>query len=133
MFYTDDPDSYVSPRKRAQRTLELLNLGCHDRLPWQTEANDSITNTVGNARVQVTEDIREWDYGAYEGLKSDTIRKQREEKGEGSWDIWRDGCPDGEYVDLPECQSSLPVCKACKSHTDVPLDLQNRFQRVWTV
>ncbi|MCJ1326498.1 hypothetical protein MMC10_003162 [Thelotrema lepadinum] len=87
---------YVSPRKRAQRTLELLHLGCHDRLPWNTEVNDSIKDSIGNAEVQITEDIREWDYGAYEGLTSATIRKQRAEKGEGSWDIWQDGCPDGE-------------------------------------
>lgn len=48
------------------------------------------------AKVQITEDVREWDYGAYEGLTSATIREQRKEKGEGSWDIWRDGCPEGE-------------------------------------
>src|ERR1700742_1399551 len=28
--------SYVSPRQRAQRTLELLNLGCHEPYPWQS-------------------------------------------------------------------------------------------------
>jgi phosphohistidine phosphatase SixA len=28
---------YVSPRTRAQRTLELLNLGCKDRFPWHDE------------------------------------------------------------------------------------------------
>ena len=88
----------MSPRKRAQKTLELLHLGCHDRLPWSTETNDSIKNSTDNARVEITEDIREWDYGAYEGLTSATIRQQRQEKGEGSWDIWKDGCPEGEYV-----------------------------------
>jgi len=46
--------------------------------------------------VQVTEDIREWDYGDYEGLTSGQIRAQRKERGEGGWDIWRDGCPGGE-------------------------------------
>ena len=51
---------------------------------------------MGNASVEITEDAREWDYGAYEGLKTAAIRKQREENGQGSWDIWRDGCPDGE-------------------------------------
>ena len=100
MFSSLSHPSYVSPRKRAQRTLELLNLGCHDRLPWDCEANDSIDNGTGKARVQVTEDIREWDYGDYEGLTSPTIRKQRQERGEGSWDIWKDGCPGGEYVSL---------------------------------
>jgi probable phosphoglycerate mutase len=44
----------------------------------------------------VTDEIREWDYGDYEGLTSAQIREQRKENGEGAWDIWRDGCPGGE-------------------------------------
>ncbi|TKA51463.1 hypothetical protein B0A49_10743 [Cryomyces minteri] len=87
---------YVSPRRRAQRTLELLNLGCKDPMPWQKEGEHEIANARTNAKVQITEDIREWDYGDYEGLTSKTIQAQREERGEGSWDIWRDGCPGGE-------------------------------------
>ncbi|CAF9931363.1 MAG: hypothetical protein GOMPHAMPRED_005900 [Gomphillus americanus] len=87
---------YVSPRKRAQRTLELLNLGCHGRLPWNCGTNDSIEEKPGNAHVDITQDIREWDYGDYEGLTSATIREQRKENGMGSWDIWHDGCPGGE-------------------------------------
>lgn len=46
--------------------------------------------------MQVTEDIREWDYGDYEGLTSAQIREQRAKAGEKVWDIWRDGCPGGE-------------------------------------
>jgi probable phosphoglycerate mutase len=43
------------------------------------------------------EDIREWDYGDYEGLTSAQIREQRaRETGNGHWDIWKDGCPGGE-------------------------------------
>lgn len=48
--------------------------------------------------MEVTEAVREWDYGEYEGLTSKQIREMRREKGEGEWDIWRDGCPGGEYV-----------------------------------
>lgn len=48
--------------------------------------------------MEVTEAVREWDYGDYEGLTSKQIREMRKEKGEGPWDIWRDGCPGGEYV-----------------------------------
>ena len=46
--------------------------------------------------MQVTEDIREWDYGDYEGLTSAQIKEQREKAGEKVWDIWTDGCPGGE-------------------------------------
>lgn len=48
--------------------------------------------------MEVTEAVREWDYGEYEGLTSKQIREMRRERGEGEWDIWRDGCPGGEYV-----------------------------------
>ncbi|RAK74735.1 histidine phosphatase family protein [Aspergillus fijiensis CBS 313.89] len=88
---------YVSPRARAQRTLELLEIGCKERLPWtaarKPEAEEPIRT---EARVEVTEAVREWDYGDYEGLTSQQIRELRARNGEGSWDIWRDGCPGGE-------------------------------------
>ncbi|KFH41276.1 Sedoheptulose 1,7-bisphosphatase-like protein [Hapsidospora chrysogenum ATCC 11550] len=92
---------YVSPRKRAQRTFELLNLGIPTAdLPWNVHGDQpSPRPTVSRcgAAVEVTEDIREWDYGDYEGVTSPEIRRRRAEEGyEGVWDIWRDGCPGGE-------------------------------------
>ncbi|KAB8255174.1 histidine phosphatase superfamily [Aspergillus pseudonomiae] len=88
---------YVSPRARAQRTLELLEIGCRERLPWnearRTEDEEPIRT---EAKVEITEAVREWDYGDYEGLTSKQIREMRRENGEGPWDIWRDGCPGGE-------------------------------------
>jgi len=36
-------------------------------------------------------ELVEWDYGDYEGLTTPQIREQRPD-----WDLWRDGCPDGE-------------------------------------
>ena len=89
---------YVSPRARAQKTLELLQLGCQDPYPWQ-EARDDSKPKRTDAKVTVTEDIREWDYGEYEGITSKEIREKREAAGAGPWDIWRDGCPGGEYVE----------------------------------
>ena len=49
-----------------------------------------------NAKVQITDAIREWDYGLYEGITSSEIAAQRQAQGLGAWDIWRDGCPGGE-------------------------------------
>lgn len=76
---------WVSPRNRAQQTFELLfNNGA-----------------VDVAKVEVTEDIREWDYGDYEGLKVGEIRQLRKERGldaDKPWDLWRDGHEGGEYV-----------------------------------
>jgi broad specificity phosphatase PhoE len=72
---------FVSPRKRAKQTFELL-LG-------------------PNLSYIETEDIAEWDYGDYEGLKTHEIRLLRQERGhdkERKWDIWTDGCERGEYA-----------------------------------
>ncbi|CAK7201371.1 Sedoheptulose 1,7-bisphosphatase [Sporothrix eucalyptigena] len=90
---------YVSPRKRAQRTFELLHLDLSEPLPWQQHGDVDEAESSGacNARVQVSEDVREWDYGDYEGITSKEIRARRAAQGiEGRWDIWKDGCPGGE-------------------------------------
>ncbi|KAH7361205.1 phosphoglycerate mutase family protein-like protein [Pyrenochaeta sp. MPI-SDFR-AT-0127] len=94
---------YVSPRTRAQRTLELLDLGCRDRYPWDHPSHSSSPNPSSsldirtNAHIQVTEAIREWDYGDYEGKTSPAIRAERKARGlSEDWDIWRDGCEGGE-------------------------------------
>ncbi|KAF2655772.1 phosphoglycerate mutase-like protein, partial [Lophiostoma macrostomum CBS 122681] len=91
---------YVSPRRRAQRTLELLDLGCRDRYPWhQKPASHPSLDIRTNASISVTDAIREWDYGDYEGLTSAQIRTSRQERGinvDQEWDIWRDGCEGGE-------------------------------------
>jgi broad specificity phosphatase PhoE len=64
--------SYVitSPLQRARQTCELAGLG---------------------ATAEIEPDMAEWDYGDYEGQRSIDIRKQR-----ADWNVFRDGCPDGE-------------------------------------
>jgi probable phosphoglycerate mutase len=41
--------------------------------------------------AQIEPDLVEWNYGAYEGLRSEEIRKQAPD-----WQLFRDGCPGGE-------------------------------------
>lgn len=80
---------WVSPRKRTQQTFQLL---------FSASGPDS---GVDGDKVVFTEDIAEWDYGIYEGLRSNEIRSLRREKGldeDMDWNIWRDGCEDGESV-----------------------------------
>jgi broad specificity phosphatase PhoE len=41
--------------------------------------------------AELCEDLREWDYGDYEGLTTPQIRERDPE-----WNLWREGCPGGE-------------------------------------
>ena len=128
---------YVSPRRRAQRTLELLDLGCHDRLPWQADNEQGEKREKGvlqnKVKVEITEDIREWGYGDYEGLTSAQIRELRESKGQSeAWDIWRHGCPGGECViSVPDISTmSELITDHCCSRS--PDDITERLDRVIT-
>ena len=61
---------FTSPRQRAQRTCELVGLG---------------------AVAEIEPDLSEWDYGDYEGQRSEDIRT-----GRPGWNLFQDGCPRGE-------------------------------------
>ena len=77
---------FVSPRKRAQETLRLLIGADGEAL-------------IDKSKVITTNEIAEWVYGEYEGLKTEEIRDRRKQKGldnDTPWDIWRDGCEGGE-------------------------------------
>ncbi|KAH7267987.1 histidine phosphatase superfamily [Fusarium solani] len=79
---------FVSPRKRAKKTFELL------QIPSPPTAD-------GEWEVTYTEDIAEWDYGDYEGLMVGEIKELRKARGldqEKEWNIWRDGCEGGETM-----------------------------------
>ncbi|MEV4627247.1 histidine phosphatase family protein [Micromonospora sp. NPDC049523] len=58
-----------SPRTRALRTAELAGL--------------SVTS--------VDDNLAEWNYGDYEGRTTKEIQQERPD-----WNLWTDGCPDGE-------------------------------------
>ncbi|HEV7626991.1 MAG TPA: histidine phosphatase family protein [Streptomyces sp.] len=66
-----DVEVRTSPLSRARETCELAGFG---------------------DRAQEWDALREWDYGAYEGLTT----KQIQEDTGTDWFIWRDGVVDGE-------------------------------------
>ncbi|KAH8664577.1 histidine phosphatase superfamily [Xylariales sp. PMI_506] len=87
---------YVSPRLRARRTFELLNLECQGSFPWK-QHGERTSGLSTEAHVEITNDLQEWDYGDYEVLTNDQINQQRAERGHSEgWDLWKDGCPGGE-------------------------------------
>ena len=59
----------MSPLSRAAETAKLAGFG----------------------DAEPREELREWDYGAYEGRKTAEIREERP-----GWTLWADGVPDGE-------------------------------------
>ena len=61
---------FTSPLQRAARTCELAGFG---------------------AAAEVDRGLVEWNYGKYEGLRTVEIHAQRPD-----WQLFRDGCPDGE-------------------------------------
>ena len=64
----------TSPLQRARRTCELAGLG-------------------GTACTEP--DLREWDYGDYEGETTAAIQARRP-----GWEIFHDGCPNGESTQV---------------------------------
>jgi broad specificity phosphatase PhoE len=75
---------FCSPRQRAKTTLSML---------LDETQRDTLSK---EGKVTYTEDIAEWDYGEYEGLKPPEIRALRKERGFNTWDIWTEGCEGGE-------------------------------------
>lgn len=101
--------SYCSPRINARRTAEILRLGTRnhlhflDRETGQTfETESQVEGDTADANIHVTKWLEEWDFGDYEGLTLQSIKDARMKKfGDPTWDIWREGCPGGEYVLFP--------------------------------
>jgi broad specificity phosphatase PhoE len=60
--------------------------------PLERAAETCRVAGLGDAAV-VREELREWDYGEYEGRKTIDIRQERPE-----WSLWRDGVPRGETL-----------------------------------
>jgi probable phosphoglycerate mutase len=61
---------FTSPLQRARQTCELAAIP-----------------TV----AEIEPDLAEWNYGDYEGMNSNDIRKNHP-----GWNVFRDGCPNGE-------------------------------------
>jgi broad specificity phosphatase PhoE len=64
---------FTSPLQRAARTCELAGF---------------------KGSAEIDDDLREWDYGQYEGRRTAEIHSNHP-----GWDLFRDGCPGGESAD----------------------------------
>ena len=75
--------------------------------------------------AEVTEDLREWDYGDYEGRKTADIRKERP-----GWGLWLDGVPAGEHVDEVGARADRVIEAARAADGDVALFAHGHVLRV---
>ena len=94
----------TSPLVRARETCERAGLG---------------------DRAVVDDVLREFDYGEYEGLTSDEIRRDRP-----GWSVWRDGSPGGERPDEVGIRADHAIARALEAGGDVALFAHGHFLRV---
>jgi len=95
---------FTSPLQRAARTCELAGFG---------------------AVAETDPDLVEWNYGDYEGKRSDEILCQRPD-----WQLFRDGCPGGESPGQIGERADRVVQRVRKVGGDVLLFSSGHFIRV---
>ena len=93
----------TSPLQRARETCALAGLG---------------------EGAEVDCDLREWNYGDYEGLTSQQILAQRP-----SWMIFADGCPNGESPNQIQVRIDRVIKKVRGVKDDVALFAHGHFLR----
>ena len=95
---------FTSPLKRAARTCELAGFG---------------------AVAKVDPDLVEWNYGKYEGRRTVEIRAERP-----GWQLFRDGCPDGESLEQVAARADRVVGRVRAVAGDVLLFSSGHILRV---
>lgn len=95
---------FTSPLLRARTTCELAGFG---------------------EQAVVDEDLREWNYGDYEGLTTPQIREQRPD-----WQLFRDGCPGGESVAEIEARADRVIARLRACSGNILLFSSGHFLRV---
>ena len=69
--------------------------------------------------------LQEWDYGQYEGRRTADIRQARP-----GWDLFRDGCPGGESVEVVGIRADRVIARLRAVDGDVLVFSHGHFLRV---
>jgi broad specificity phosphatase PhoE len=94
----------TSPMQRARRTAELAGLG---------------------GRAEVDDDLRERDYGKYEGVTTKEVRRTIP-----GWDVWRDEVPGGEALAAVGARADRVIERALAAAGDTLLFTHGHLLRV---
>jgi probable phosphoglycerate mutase len=97
---------FTSPLQRATRTCELAGFG---------------------GVAETDPDLVEWNYGQYEGLRSDEILRERPD-----WQLFRDGAPGGESPEQIGARAERVVQRVRAVMGNVLLFSSGHFMRVLT-
>ncbi len=97
----------TSPLQRAKRTCELAGFG-----------------TV----AETDSDLVEWNYGDYEGIRTAEIHEKRPD-----WQLFRDGCPNGESPADVAARADRVVARVRAIQGDVLIFSSGHFLRVFAV
>jgi probable phosphoglycerate mutase len=76
-------------------------------------------------RIEVVDDLHEWEYGEYEGITTPQIREQNPD-----WDLWRDGCPGGESPEQIGTRADRLLDRIAQVDGDVLLFAHGHILRV---
>ena len=94
----------TSPLSRARETCELAGLG---------------------ARATLEPDLKEWNYGEYEGRTTKQIHEEKP-----GWMIFRDGCPGGETPERIGARVDRVIARVRAAPGDVALFAHGHVLRV---
>lgn len=95
---------FTSPLQRAARTCERAGFG---------------------AMAEADPNLVEWNYGEYEGLRTVQIHAKHPD-----WQLFRDGCPNGESPSQVGARADLALMRLRKIKGDVLLFSSGHFLRV---
>jgi probable phosphoglycerate mutase len=75
--------------------------------------------------AQIEPDLREWDYGDYEGRTTAEIRKERP-----GWSLWEAGVPGGETIGQVAARAQRVIERAVAAGGDAALFAHGHILRV---
>jgi broad specificity phosphatase PhoE len=81
---------------------------------------------IGEA-AEISDDLMEWDYGAYEGRRTAEIREEVP-----GWSIWRDGAPGGETAAQVGARADRVIAAALEAGGETVAFAHGHYLRVLT-
>lgn len=128
MRHTGRTDVPLSPlgREHAERIGDALRGLTFSLVLTSPMARAHDTAALaGFTDARVDDDLREWDYGDYEGRTTADIRNDRP-----GWFLWDDGVPNGESIDDVAKRADRVIARVGESGRDVLVFAHGHLLRI---